>query len=78
MALMECGIFEQVGPGDDAITMSIKSSSGSINTSSRSATSTRGGMGGLQGLMHYAFHIKDDRYNDVHEERRRMARTMTK
>ena len=68
MALMECGIFEQVGPGDDAITMSIKSSSGSINTSSRSATSTRSGMGGLQGLMHYAFHIKDDRYNDVHEE----------
>jgi len=65
---MECGIFEQVGPGDDAITMSIKSSPGSINTSSRSATSTKSGMGGLQGLMHYAFHIKDDRYNDVHEE----------
>lgn len=68
VALMECGIFEQVGPGDDAITMSIKSSSGSINTSSVGATSTRSGMGGLQGLMHYAFHIKDDRYNDVHEE----------
>lgn len=67
VALMECGIFEQVGPGDDAGTMSIKTSTRSINTSSRS-TSTKGGMGGLQGLMHYAFHIKDDRYNDLHEE----------
>jgi len=57
VALMECGIFEQCEPGNEAIEESITNSSRSSKTNVVS--------GFEEGLMYYAFHIKDDRYNNV-------------
>ena len=58
VALMECGIFEKVGPGQDALRKSIFQSTSSIRSSSGKNN---------QVLMHYAYHIKDDRYEYVVE-----------
>jgi len=59
VALMECGIFEKVGPGDDAVEESIRTSASWVG----SCSSKEG-----KGLMNFAYHIKDDRYNNVVEE----------
>uniref|UniRef100_A0A6U9VP36 Chloride channel protein n=1 Tax=Pseudo-nitzschia australis TaxID=44445 RepID=A0A6U9VP36_9STRA len=59
VALMECGIFEKVGPGDDAVEESIRTSASWVG----SCSSKEG-----KGLMNFAYHIKDDRYNHVVEE----------
>jgi CBS domain-containing protein len=55
VALIECGIFERLSPEDD---VSLDSSRGSDTM-----YSPKPGMYGMQGLMHWAFHIKDDRYS---------------
>jgi CBS domain-containing protein len=58
VALMECGIFEKVGPGEDSLRKSIFESTSSVRSNSG---------GNNQGLMHYAYHIKDDRYEYIVE-----------
>jgi chloride channel 7 len=56
VALIECGIFEKLSPSDD---ISLNSSRGS------ELYSPKPGIGRFQGLMYWAFHIKDDRYGNV-------------
>ena len=54
VALMECGIFERIAPGDDSLRKSIFESFSSVRSNSGRNN---------QGLMHYAYHIKDNRYD---------------
>lgn len=58
VALMECGILERIGPGEDSLRRSIIESASSVRTNS----------GNNQGLMHYAYHIKDNRYDHILSE----------
>lgn len=63
VALMECGVFERIGSGDDSLRTSILESKSSVRTNSGRNN---------HGLMHYAFHIKDNRYDyslpEVHDQ----------
>lgn len=56
VALMECGIFEKVSPGEESLSKSIFESVSSVRSNSGRNN---------QGLMHYAYHIKDDRYDHI-------------
>lgn len=56
VALMECGIFERIAPGEVSLRKSIFESISSVRSNSGRNN---------QGLMHYAYHIKDDRYASV-------------
>lgn len=58
VALIECGIFEKLSPEDGISLDSSRSSE---------AYSPKPYVGHFQGLMHWAFHIKDDRYGDTEE-----------
>ncbi|KAL3908888.1 MAG: hypothetical protein SGILL_008311 [Bacillariaceae sp.] len=55
VALIECGIFEKLNPEDEISLDSSRSSE---------MYSPKPGVGNFQGLMHWAFHIKDDRYSE--------------
>ena len=57
IALMECGVFERVDPGEVSMRKSILESSSSVRSSSRHN----------HGLMHYAYFIKDDRFDHIVE-----------
>ena len=59
VALMECGIFERIGPGEESLRRSIIESVSSVRTNSSRNN---------QGLMHYAYHIKDNRYDHILSE----------
>jgi len=58
VALMECGIFEKGYPKDKSLGNNIFESTSSVQSNSGKKS---------QGLMHYAYYIKDDRYNYVTE-----------
>ncbi len=70
VALMECGIFESIESGGDSLRRSIYESTSSVRTNSGRNN---------QGLMHYAFHIKDNRYDyslpEVHDQDEEMTAT---
>lgn len=58
VALVEYGIFEKVDSGEDSISRSIVESNISVRSNSKNNN---------QELMNYAYHIKDNRYDNVLE-----------